>query len=267
MLSLAERLNVLTEQEQKELKEKNNPAYKQNLIIQLLLDDIRKQKIFLLSGKETIIDYNQFHTSTRRLSDSGRGYNILTIAKDKRNIIPSNDFLLEVDYNAFEPRVALGLLGLEQPKNDIYSELFPSISREQAKKKMLVWMYGDNSSNDAINGLEKTKLINSSYDGEKIKTIFGRQIYCPKQNIISYLIQSTASDLILEKAYLINKFLKANKLKTKISYLVHDSIVFDIAKDEKIIVTYIAKFFSDTMFGKMKLNISFGNDSNNFQRI
>lgn len=241
--------------------------YYQNLQTQKLLSQLQKQKLKLSSGEEVSVIYNQFHTLTRRLSDSGKGYNILTISKDKRNVIPTNDVLLEIDFNAFEPRVALGLLGLPQPKGDFYSEIFSGLSREQAKKKMLVWLYGDMGKFETINGLEKSKLINSAYDGEKIKTPFGRQIPCIEQNAISYLVQSTASDLMLDKAYKIHKFIYDNKLKSKISYLVHDSIVFDIDKTEKELINGLISFFSDTIYGKMKLNVSLGKNSNKFERV
>lgn len=246
---------------------KQSSAYYQNVKVDKLISSISKQKIKLLSGQEERIIYNQFHTLTRRLSDSGKGYNILTLSKNKRDIIPNNDFLLEIDYNAFEPRVALGLLGLEQPKGDFYSEVFKGSARDQAKKKMLVWLYGDVAEFESKNGLEKSKLINSFYDGQNVKTIFGRQIPCSNENAISYLIQSTASDLILEKAHDINEFLIQNKLRTRISYLIHDSIVFDISKNEKALINSLIKFFSETKLGTMKLNVSLGYDSNNFKRI
>lgn len=264
---LATACNSLSLKDIENLKPSLDQKYQQNLQIQKLLSQIQSQKVRLTSGDEVYIRYNQFHTLTRRLSDSGKGYNILTISKDKRNVVPTNDILLEIDFNAFEPRVALGLLGHPQPKDDFYSEIFSGLSREQAKKKMLVWLYGDMGKFETISGLEKSKLINSAYDGEKIKTPFGRQIPCSEQNAISYLVQSTASDLILDKAYKIHKFIYENKLRSKISYLVHDSIVFDIDKNEKELINGLITFFSNTIYGKMKLNISLGRDSNNFKRI
>ena len=87
------------------------------------------------------VNYNVFGAVTGRLTTEPASFPILTIAKSLRSIVePTNEFLLELDFNAFEPRVFLGLNGKEQPMVDLHDwnrkNLFVDdikITREEAK--------------------------------------------------------------------------------------------------------------------------------------
>lgn len=257
------------------LSHEQQKCYNQNVKINKLISSLWNRKIISGSGEIGYIRYNQFHTVTRRLTDSGQGVNILTLKKAERNIIPSNSFFLEIDYNAFEPRTALALSGKAQPDKDFYLYLIDllkateniTLSRDEAKRKMLTWMYDDKVDKNLENALEKEKLLNLYYDGSKIKTPFGREIWADPHHAISYLIQSTANDIILELTSDMNEFLMKSGAKTKVAYVIHDAVMFDIHEKEKNIVPSIIKYFENTKFGKFKLNISVGQNTNNMRKI
>ena len=70
---------------------------------------------------EQRIIYNPWKTVTGRLTTQSNSFPILTLNKDLRKVIkPQNDVFVEFDFNAAELRVLLGLLGQEQPAEDIH---------------------------------------------------------------------------------------------------------------------------------------------------
>ncbi len=61
-------------------------------------------------------------TKTGRMTTRKHYFPILTLDSDYRSIIkPTNDYFVELDYNAAELRVLLGLSGKEQPIEDLHT--------------------------------------------------------------------------------------------------------------------------------------------------
>jgi len=60
---------------------------------------------------------------------------------------------------------------------------------------------------------------------------------------LNYLIQSTTSDRVLEKAVLIDKMLEGKK--SFISHIVHDEIVIDYSDEDRDMVVGIRDIFAD----------------------
>tara|TARA_B100002019_G_C21099285_1_gene512675 strand:- start:610 stop:813 length:204 start_codon:yes stop_codon:yes gene_type:complete len=63
----------------------------------------------------------------------------------------------------------------------------------------------------------------------------------------------------------IDKFLKNRK--SFVSFCVHDSLVLDIVKEDKDIITELVSIFSNTKLGQFKTNISIGLDYGNMKRL
>jgi len=165
----------------------------------------------------------------------------------------------------------LGLSGLEQPKGDIHAwnveNVYKStITRDEAKKRIFAWLYNleskDLLSNTAYN---RDNILEKYFDGEHIYNPFGRKIKCDRFHAINFLIQSTASDIFLRRAIEINKLLKGKK--TKISGLIHDSMLIDFAKEDKHLISDLVNVFQDTNFGSFKVNKSIGLNFGNMMEI
>ena len=87
-------------------------------IIQITVQDRNTYK--LITENRPYIDYDMAKTVTGRLSTKKGSFPVMTLARKYRNIlIPNNDWLFEMDFNACELRVALALLGYDKPEEDL----------------------------------------------------------------------------------------------------------------------------------------------------
>ena len=86
---------------------------------------------------------------------------------------------------------------------------------------------------------DREKVLDKWYDGEYISTPFDRKIEIDKRRALNYLIQSTTSDVVLERACRIDEYLKGKK--SFISHIVHDEIVIDLCNEEREIVSKISR--------------------------
>jgi len=207
------------------------------------------------------ISYDMFKTKTGRLATEKNTFPILTMPKELRNcIVPQNDWLFEMDFNAMELRVLLGLCDMEQPQNDLHAwnkELMGTRkSRENVKKAVFAWLY-DSEKEAAYDKLleqhyKKEEVKQKFWDGTKVKTIFKREIESDEHHSINYIIQSTASDLFFEQVYKIFKMLRGKK--SFIKFCNHDSVIIDLAKDDQLLVAALKDKFAKTRFGSFKIN-------------
>ena len=209
------------------------------------------------------INYNPYGTKTGRLTTKKNSFPILTMDKRFRKVLqPNNDFFVELDYNAAELRVLIGLLNMTQPDEDIHDwnirNLYEgSIGREQAKKNIFSWLYNPNSKDKALDKhYDRKKVMNAYWDGKFVKNYYKRKIESDEYHSLNYIIQSTCSDLIMEKAFVIKNRLK--NLKSNIAFIVHDSVVIDFHKDDLSLMNHLVNEFSNTPFGLFKVNVSAG---------
>lgn len=217
----------------------------------------------MLTEKTLSIKYDIFGTITGRMTTHKSGLSIMTMPRELRNaILPRNDFLLELDYNAAELRVALSLLGIEQPKEDLHdwnmSNVFTNTKdRQEAKKEIFSWLYNSESENAEIEKIyDRKKILGKFYGSNKIKNFFGREIECEDRLALNYIIQSTAADMFSRQISKVHKLLEGRR--SNILYTMHDSVVLDFADEDREIIRQIVEEFSDTDLGNFLLNFSAG---------
>ena len=207
------------------------------------------------------ICYNIFGTKTGRLTTKPGSFPILTLNKEYRSVVrPRKDCFLEMDFNAFELRVLLALMGQEQPSMDLHEWNIKNIyrgigTREKAKKRVFAWLYNPNSEDKLTNRYyDRGKIKDRFFSNGEVKTIFDRRIVADDYHAFNYIVQSTASDLFLQQAVKLHKFLE----KSNIAFLIHDSLVIDFDKRELNKINEIRENFSQTIFGDFPISMKIG---------
>ena len=218
------------------------------------------------------IIYNPWKSATGRLTTEGNSFPILTLNKELRSgIRPQNDVFVELDYNAAEIRVLLGLLGQKQPTEDIHEWISENIfdnkyNREQTKKKVFAWLYNPNAKNKRLNSfLDRDKIYQKYFHNDCVLTPFFRKIPVERDKAVNYLVQSSASDMLLNAAMKINKIL--NNKKSFVAFCIHDSIIIDMSAEERNLIDDMSTSFSKTLFGDVKANLSIGKDFGHMRRV
>ena len=210
------------------------------------------------------VKYDIFGTKTGRLSTIPNSFPILQMDKEYRSVIkPVNDWFVELDFNGAELRTFLFLAGKSQPQVDIHewnvSEVYDGkLTREEAKKKIFSWLYGETDNKKAEEIYNKEKVRNKYWDGSKVTTYWGREIEADKHHSLSYIVQSTFADLVLKQVVKIAKFLEGKK--SFISFSVHDNVVIDLDDEEKSLLPQLVKLFSDTEMGTFLVNTKVGSN-------
>ncbi len=218
--------------------------------------------IRLINNLEPYCKYNIFGTKTGRLTNEAGSVPILTMPREYRVVLnPANDWFVEFDYNAAELRTVLSLSGEEQPTIDVHKwnakNLYGGCDRDEAKKRIFAWMYNSKSECKEAERVYKRSEIRSKYwDGEYVRTPYDRVIKADKHHSMSYIIQSTFSDVLLQQMIKVNRFLENRK--SHIALCVHDSIVLDMTDDEKHLIPEIKKIFSDTDLGNFQTSVKAG---------
>lgn len=270
--------------------------YDHMLDVSVLLQDIKNRRLSIdlseldtedllatkfaeqVSSKSKCIDYDQFGTKTGRLSTRRTSFPMLTMNRKFRKILkPRNDAFYEIDFNGAEIRVLLGLLGLPQPEGDIHSwnveNVFDNaLEREQAKTSFFAWLYGSKDPkikkyNKMLEQFyDKEALLDKYWDRKTILTEYGRTILADEHHALNFIVQSTAADLCLEKAVLINKLLKDKAKKSYVSFVVHDSVVLDFDMQDRHLLPEIKEIMSSTRWGKFEINTSIGRNYGDMKR-
>jgi len=208
------------------------------------------------------IDYNPFGTVTGRLTTHAESFPILTVQKDFRKLLkPHNQWFLSLDYNAAEVRTFIALAGEQQPTEDVHqwhikNLIQGEIDREDAKIKFFAWLYNPEAANDEFNIYRREKVLDKWYEGGYINTIFNRKIRVDARKALNYLIQSTTSDLVIERAIVLDKFLAGKK--SFVSHIVHDEVVVDLADEDRTLVPEIKEIFASNKLDKFLVNLACG---------
>lgn len=223
-----------------------------------------------MSNVSNNIVYNLYGSKTGRLTTMANTFPILNLDSKYREMLkPTNDLFVELDYNSAEARVILGLAGIEQPKEDIHSWNAKrlSLTREEAKTEFFAWLYGSKQVNSQnYNNIFKVdNVLERYYKNEFITNFYNRKIKSDQFHSMNYLVQSTANDLVLRQILKINQILKHKK--SFISFIVHDSVVIDLAKEDSPLIKNIVEQFSKTDLGTFPVNLSAGKNYGNLRKI
>ena len=222
-------------------------------------EDIR----MLVKKKSHYVDYNLFGTVTGRLTTKRTSNPILTMKSKFRELIkPTNDWLMSFDYNGAEIRTFLSLSGHEQPDEDIHkwnmNHLYGGspIDREEAKVRFFSSFYNpeDSSLDESI--YSRKHVLDTYYDGTRVKTWFGRSIKVDQRRAFNYVIQSTTADLTIDRAIALDKELE--DCKSKVAFIIHDEIVLDIHAEDRYKIPELKEVFQNTKLGRFRANVKAG---------
>ena len=211
-------------------------------------------------------------TKTGRLTTQKNSFPVMTIDKDFRSIVkPTNDWFVELDFNAAEIRTLMALGGSVVPQEDIHDwnarNLFNAgTTREKAKLDFFSWLYDENKTNPNLSKhYDRDKVRGMCWDGKVVKTMFGREIEAEQRTALNYIIQSTTADLVLRQVIKIHDMLRDKK--SFIAFTIHDNIVLDLATEERYIIPRLIEEFSDTALGKYLVNVKAGKDFGNLKDL
>lgn len=221
-----------------------------------------------VNNGNTSIKYNMFSSVTGRLTTTDRSFPILTLPVGYRDIIiPQNDWFVALDLNAAEMRVALALSGQDQPDGDLHEHVREvvfnnELTRAQAKSISTQWLYDARNEDtkkydeNLSKFYSKSKLFTNFWRNGIVSTPYSRNISADAHHVISYLCQSTLIDLFHRQ--LIKVFHLLDGMKTRIAFMVHDQVVFDLKEDEKKILPEIIKTISNTPYGTFPAKVEIG---------
>tara|TARA_R100001591_G_scaffold88207_1_gene94239 strand:- start:52 stop:1254 length:1203 start_codon:yes stop_codon:yes gene_type:complete len=230
----------------------------------------------ILNGNK-FIDYNLFGTVTGRLATYPASFPMLTMKKDFRRIVkPHNDWFLSLDYNGAEVRTVLSLLGHPQPEDDIHAwniaNVFNSINnddvilnRDDAKVMFFGWLYNPESEVIQSKIYDRDAIVEAFYSDGEVSTPFGRNIPVDRRRALSYIVQSTTSDLVVDRAVEIDKFLQDKK--SFVSHIVHDEIAIDLSDEDRDLVPEIKEIFSNNKLDKFMVNLSAGKNYQDLEEL
>ena len=238
--------------------------------IHVLTNNISKQNISA-EGENHKIIYDMYSSATGRLATIRGSFPILSISKENRStIVPRNDMFLELDLNGAEIRTLLSLCGKQQPDYDIH-EFNKNLTakdlntRQEVKARFFAWLYNPEAKDYSLEKLYDKNIYKKYYKNGYIETPFGRKLEVDERRALNYLTQSTTSDIVLENAYKIMKFLKGKK--SFVAFTMHDSVVLDFCKEEHHLVKEIKDIFETNMFGKFLSTINIGKNYGNLKEI
>jgi hypothetical protein len=160
-------------------------------------------------------DYNIFGTKTGRLTTKKNSFQFLrwTRSSEKlshRLMIGSYHLILTV----LNCAPFLALSDMEQPEYDVHEwnrqNVYRGIgTREEVKERFFAWLYNPRSQDYLTDRAYDKEAVMEKYwyDGA-VSNPFGRTIPADAHHAMSYLIQSTCSDIVLRQMIKLHKYLQ-----------------------------------------------------------
>ena len=214
------------------------------------------------------VDYNLFGAATGRLTTHPKSFPILSVRKDFRSLLkPNNDWFLQLDYNSADVRTFINLIGEPQPEGDVHEwnvkNLFNGkYTREEAKVKFFAWLFNPDSNAVENKRYNRDNILDKWYKNGYISNPYKRKIKVEERKALSYLVQSTTNDRILDRAIEIDALLEGRK--SYIAFFIHDEVAIDFAQEDKDLLPKIKEIFEH---GGFKSNISVGRDYYNLRNL
>lgn len=203
--------------------------------------------------------YNLYNT-TGRPTNSFNGINYLAIPKDEKHrecFIPSNDYLVEFDFDAYHPRLIAKYLGIELPKKSLHEffgkqyfkkdHLTPEEYKE-SKEITFRQLYG--GVQDCYKHIEFFNKMQKFIDDLYFNYIENNGVLLPtgiflkrkrditKFKVFNYFIQNSETLENYNKMREISYILHSRK--TKLILITYDSFLFDFSvEDGKDLLTKI----------------------------
>jgi len=243
-----------------------------------------KNPEFSVRGNKIYTNYNMF-TSAGRPSNAFNSLNFTSFPKKgevRRNILGSNDYLVEYDYSSYHIKILANMIGYEFPEQDVHSFLgkyyfekdkLSTQEYEESKQLTFKLLYTD-SINEAVKNIpffseikdfrdklwetyEKDGYIRTHITGRPINNIEN------KNQLLPYLMQfyETERNILIIKELL--DYLKDKK--TKMVLYTYDSFLFDYSKkDGKILLETIENILSQENY---PVSIKYGNNYSNMNNL
>jgi hypothetical protein len=240
--------------------------------------DVQGKKLWdKINNNQTQLNYNLFGSVTGRLTLTDDSFPFLNLNKNLRSVIqPTNNWLVEIDLNAAELRVAMALLNKEQIAGDLHEWSAQNIfhgelNRSDAKQTATSWLYNSQSKlaikyDKELNAhYNKKALLGMYWVDDIVHTPFSRHIPCDQHHAISYLNQSTLIDLWHRQLIKADDLLMGKK--SFIAALLHDSAIIDLAHEDKQLLPDIIRAVSDTQWGTFPVNVKIGTDFGNMKKV
>ena len=201
-----------------------------------------------ISNGKLYSNYNLW-TTTGRPSNSFGSVNFAALPPEKRKaIVAENDYLVEMDYDAYHLRIISQLVKYDFGKESVHEHLAKhyECSYEESKQKSFQLLYGgiDKQTREKVPFFDKTyNYINDKWNeinqNKYILTdIYRRRIVLEnyddlnKNKLFNYLIQALETELNVRKILLIQEYLLDKK--TKLVLYGYDSFLFDFSKQDGV---------------------------------
>jgi hypothetical protein len=192
--------------------------------------------------------YNMYNL-TSRPTNSFRGINFLAIPKEgdyRSTIVPSNDYLVEFDFDSYHLRLICNLLGLQQPEGSLHeylgkqyfsTENLTEDQYKQAKTITFRQLYG--GVEDQYKHIEffssLSEFIDREYSLYKKQSsyvlptgrIIKRHSTITKYKLFNYVLQNLETKTNTHKILEIREFLKHKK--SRLILITYDSFLFDFS--------------------------------------
>ena len=127
------------------------------------------------------------------------------------------------------------------------------------------WLYNPDSEVIKNSIYDRDKIVKQYYIDGHVHTPFDRKIKVDRRRALSYTVQSTTSDLVIERAMAIKKTIEPTK--SFISHIMHDEIVIDFADEDRHLLQQIKKQFADNRLATYEVNVSAGKNYYDMEKL